>query len=58
MQQVEEMDKMKFSIEHEHEQQQEDSDGITSAEDQRIVVPSKFIAAATADGFEKREQSW
>lgn len=56
MQQVEEMDKMKFSIEH--EQQQHDSDGITSAEDQRIVVPSKFIAAATADGFEKREQSW
>lgn len=48
---------MKFSIEHEH--QQHDSAGITSAEDQRIVVPSKFIAAAaTADGFEKREQSW
>ncbi|KAH6760159.1 Phototropic-responsive NPH3 family protein [Perilla frutescens var. hirtella] len=53
MQEAKVMDKMKFPVEHEP-----DSDGISSADDQRIIVPSKFIGAAAADGFEKKEHSW
>ncbi|KAL1536725.1 BTB/POZ domain-containing protein DOT3-like isoform X1 [Salvia divinorum] len=34
------------------------SDGITSEEDQRVIVPSKFIAAEADCDFEKKEHSW
>lgn len=57
MKQAKETDQMKFSVQLEHPQSPpSDSDGVNQAEDQRIVVPAKFLA--TADGFEKTEHSW
>lgn len=47
---------MKFSIEQ--RSPENESDGIAPAEEQRIIVPSKFITAAAAEGFEKKEHTW
>ncbi|XP_057783792.1 BTB/POZ domain-containing protein DOT3 [Salvia miltiorrhiza] len=49
---------MELSIEQEqHQSSANNSDRITSPEDQRIIVPSEFIAAEEY-GFEKKEHSW
>lgn len=57
MNQAEEMEKMRFSGQLARQQSpMSDSNGTNKEEDQQIVVPETFIA--TADGFEKKEDSW